>query len=128
MRENTITYEEEIPKTLNGFLAWQFTSGSITGEDFNKFSSLFRKYIAGSLPAGAKLDKFKKGHYDLFGFIELNDKFIYFSISDVRFFQNEWSTNILIRTAKNNTDYTGGSNCYTSLSNFLNNILKLFLP
>ena len=37
-------------------------------------------------------------------------------ISDVRYFSNEWYDHILIRTAENETDYRGGFNNYTTLS------------
>lgn len=40
----------------------------------------------------------------------------YISISDVRYFSNEWYDHILIRTAENETDYRGGFNNYTTLS------------
>ena len=43
------------------------------------------------------------------------NKCVYVSISDVRFFTNEWYNNILIRTAKNEQDYYGGFNHRTTL-------------
>ena len=39
----------------------------------------------------------------------------YLSISDVRYFMGEWYDHILIRTAKDETDYRGGFNHYTTL-------------
>ena len=42
---------------------------------------------------------------------------MYISISDVRYFTNEWYSHILIRTAKSDTDYRGGFNHYTTLEN-----------
>ena len=42
---------------------------------------------------------------------------MYISISDVRYFANEWYSHILIRTAKNEQDYRGGFNHYTTLEN-----------
>ena len=40
---------------------------------------------------------------------------MYMSISDVRFFKNEWYNHILFRTAKSEKDFTGGTNLYTTL-------------
>ena len=40
---------------------------------------------------------------------------MYISIPDVRYFTNEWYSNILIRTAKDEQDYRGGFNNYTTL-------------
>lgn len=54
-------------------------------------------------------------HYKFSCFIKGNEKFVYISISDVRFFRNKWFNNILIRTAESEKDYHGGVNQYTSL-------------
>lgn len=108
----------DIPKNLGGFKIWEFSSGPTTGEDFNIFAKMFKKFIKKNLPEGSELVSFNKGRYDLFGFIKKSDKFVYFSISDVRHFPNGWLNNILIRTAKSDNDYTGGSNCSTNLENF----------
>jgi len=49
--------------------------------------------------------------------IKGNGKYVYLSISDVRFFRNEWYNHILIRSAESERDYCGGHNNYTSLPN-----------
>lgn len=121
----TTSYEEEIPKTLDEFRPWEFSSGSTTGNDFRAFARLFKKGIAERLPTGASLVKSSKGHYIASGFIKRQGKFIYFSVSDVRHFPGDWYSNILIRTAKSDTDYTGGSNCYTSLDEFTQRVDSL---
>ncbi|MGN1052334.1 MAG: hypothetical protein ACI4SH_02965 [Candidatus Scatosoma sp.] len=57
-----------------------------------------------------------KNHYCFSAFIKsAENKCVYISISDVRYFSNEWYDHILIRTAENETDYRGGFNNYTSL-------------
>jgi len=118
--------EEEIPRTLAQFKDWEFTSGGTTGEDFRVFSTLFRKHISRALPADAKLVKFHSGHYYCSGFIQMDTRFVYFSISDVRHFPGQWHKHILIRTAKSTDDYTGGVNGYTSLDDFTENVARLF--
>ena len=58
-----------------------------------------------------------KNHYYFSAFIKsAENKCVYISISDVRYFSNEWYDHILIRTAENETDYRGGFNNYTTLS------------
>ena len=121
----TVSYEVEVPRTLQGFNNWEFSSGSTTGEDFKIFARLFKKFIMSKLPSGANLVNFSRGHYFLSGFVEKNGKFAYFSISDVRHFPDEWRKNILVRTAKSEHDYTGGSNCYTTLQDFGQGIKNL---
>ena len=60
--------------------------------------------------------KFLNGHYYFSGFATKNNKVIYFSISDVRHFPpTGGGADLLIRTAKDYKDYTGGSNNYSSL-------------
>jgi hypothetical protein len=59
--------------------------------------------------------KFLNGHYYFSGFATKNNKIIYFSISDVRHFPPTGGGALLIRTAKDYKDYTGGSNNYSSL-------------
>jgi|TARA_R110002051_G_scaffold305915_1_gene376226 hypothetical protein len=53
------------------------------------------------------------GYYYFSGFATKNNKRIYFSISDVRHFSDN---EVLIRTARDYKDYTGGSNCYADLN------------
>ena len=66
----------------------------------------------------------KVNYYDFTGMIKHGDKYIYYSIPDVRTV-DEWFECILIRTAKHDTDWTGGSNHYTSLDDFGKNVKKL---
>jgi hypothetical protein len=110
------TWQEEIPHSLAKFGSWEFSSGPTTGEDFKVFARLFKKALVRCLPRGARLINFRAGHYDLSGFVERNGKYAYVSISDVRHFPNGWRDNILVRRAKSEHDYTGGSNGYTTLA------------
>jgi len=59
--------------------------------------------------------EFLNGHYYFSGFATKNNKAIYFSIPDVRYGWSSDGNNLLIRTAKDYKDYTGGSNNYSSL-------------
>lgn len=66
-----------------------------------------------------KIDKMSVSHFFISAFLhnEETDRFVYISISDVRYFKDEWSTNMLIRTAKSNVDYTGGYNQFCHFHN-----------
>ena len=60
--------------------------------------------------------KFLNGHYYFSGFATKNNKVIYFSISDIRHFPpTGGGADLLIRTAKDYKDFTGGYNNYSSL-------------
>ena len=54
------------------------------------------------------------------------EKFIYISIPDVRYWENEWFSDILCRTMKYDKDWTGGPNHCTSLFTFTKYIKNLY--
>lgn len=113
-------------KELEKYLNYEFSSGSYTGEDYKSFERKYINYLKSLCKEnGWKFVVAHKNHYKFSAFFEINNQFIYFSISDVRFFKNQWYNHILIRTAKADRDYTGGSNHYTNLLNLTNNILNL---
>lgn len=104
---------EELKKYLN----YEFSSGCYTGEYYKQFERKYINYIKSLCNEfGWEFVKALKGHYEFSAFIKNNeDKYIYISISDVRYFKNEWFGHILIRSAKNEKDYTGGQNKYCGL-------------
>jgi len=98
---------------------WQdvrFESSCEKTPEFLAFAKDFKKEVKKKAEEnGFKLIAVNTGHFYLSGFLQKNDKFVYFSSSNIRLFPNEWRDNLLIRTAKNVKDYTGGQNCFTSL-------------
>ena len=82
-------------------------------ESYNEEKNIVRK----ALKQADFIDiKFSNGPYYFSGFATKNNKVIYFSISDVRHFPpTGGDADLLIRTAKDYKDYTGGSNNYSSL-------------
>lgn len=124
-KQEVHTYTEEVPESLGEFKSWEFSSGTRAGKDFKKFARLFRKFVKKEIPEGAELIEFNSGHYILNGFVEKDGKFVYFSISDVRHFKNEWAKRILVRTAEDEEDYTGGPNGYTDLESFGERVSKI---
>lgn len=82
-----------------------------------------KSYLKSILPE-AKIFGFKGGFCMTSGFVEMNGKFVYISIPDIRFNRN-WSSNILIRAARDEQDYTGGRNNYTTAERMSADILSL---
>ena len=66
-------------------------------------------------------------YYAFSAFFKCNNKYVYFKISDVRYFKNEWFNHILIRTTKSEKDYTGGQNHYTNLMDLPVKLQTLFI-
>lgn len=94
--------------------------GGTTSDDFRKFATDFREDLRFQLaPKEIDIVGYNKGHYYVSGFMRnrKTDKFGYFSISDVRYF-NDWQTNILVRSARDMEDFTGGPNNTATVESF----------
>ncbi len=76
-----------------------------------------KRYIDYEFSSGCYTVEFIKGGTE--------NKYVYISISDVRYFSNDWYNHILIRTAKNEVDYKGGFNHYTTLDRLEGDVCKL---
>ena len=102
--------------------------GGVISDEFKDFARLYKNMLNRMCKKnGWKLVNFNRGHYYCSWFIENNGKFIYMSFSDVRHFAREWYKIILYRTAKNEKDYTGGSNWYTDLESMECHLQKHFM-
>lgn len=100
------------PYVTKGIEDW----GSVTSDDYKSFQRKYKNFIKKVCEENnMELVKFNPNHYEFSAFVKKDDKFVYISISDVRYFKNAWYNRILVRTAKSEKDYTGGFNNYTSL-------------
>ncbi len=103
-----------------------FSSGVYTGKDYINFQTKYINYLKFiGKTNGWEVCKVMKNHYCFSAFIQSRGKYIYLSISDVRW-SKDWLENILYRTAASETDYTGGQNRYTSLDNLERSLSILF--
>ena len=104
---------------LKKYLGYEFSSGSYTGEDYKSFQTKYINYLKAICRENHwQLVNVGRNHYCFSAFIKsAENKCVYISISDVRYFTNEWFSHILIRTAKDEQDYRGGFNHYTTLEN-----------
>ncbi len=105
-------------KDLEKYVNYEFSSGCYTGDDYKSFQTKYINYLKSVCKNNHwRLVNVGKNHYCFSAFIKsAENKCVYISISDVRYFSNEWYDHILIRTAENETDYRGGFNNYTTLS------------
>lgn len=112
---------------LQKYLDFQFSTGIYTGSDYITFQTKYLNFLKRMCKNnGWKLVNVNKNHYCFSAFIKSKtNKCVYLSISDVRYFDNDWYKNILVRTAKNEVDYKGGFNNYTTLDNLENKIAQL---
>lgn len=99
-------------KTLK-LLSQGFESSSQTTPEFASYARTFKSEIKKEISKiGGELISFNRGHFYVSGFFKVSDKIYYFSQSDVRSFGD---VSLLIRTAKHEKDYTGGSNNFTTI-------------
>ena len=102
---------------LKKYLTHEFSTGYYTGDDYKSFQTKYLNYLKTLCRENHwQLVNVGKNHYCFSAFIKsAENKCVYISISDVRYFTNEWFNHILVRTAKSEVDYRGGFNNYTSL-------------
>lgn len=125
--DNTYHHKSELPRSLQPFVDYLFSSGGIAGDDFKSFNIKFKHAIAKALPDGYDIYEWIKGHYECSAvIIAPHNKFVYLRVPDVRFWQNEWFTKILIRTMQHPKDWSGGVNRLTSFFTLSNDILNLW--
>lgn len=114
-------------KDLQKYLDYEFSSGCYTGDDYKTFQTKYINYLRSLCrQQNWELVNVGRNHYEFSAFIKNQNNYVYFSISDVRFFRNEWYNKILIRTAENEKDYHGGHNNYATLPNLTNAVGNLF--
>lgn len=104
-------------KDLEKYIDYEFSSGCYTGDDYKSFQTKYINFLRSICKQNHwQLVNVGRNHDCFSAFIKsAENKCVYVSISDVRFFTNEWYSNILIRTAKNEQDYHGGFNHRTTL-------------
>lgn len=109
-------------KCVADFLDYDFESYDVPEDCYGDYAhaNFFKKYFAPILRSELKKMASAIGatlvlnvnHFEAYGFFCRDGKYVYFSISDVRYW--DWYDKVLYRTAESTSDYTGGSNMYCS--------------
>ena len=111
--QTKIKVNPKVTKVLNHLNKGIENWGSVTSTDFQLFCREFKSMFISELEKVGGVDyKQNNGHYYISGFFTLGSQAYYISISDVRYFKVD---NILIRTAKDYRDFTGGTNHYINI-------------
>jgi len=102
-------------------------TGSRNTAEFKSFARKFNNRLKKQFSSiGGRDYKGSVGHFYISGFVDVQGETYYFSISDVRngFGAN---TDILVRTAKDRKDFTGGANHFIPMdNNFAKNFKRTF--
>ena len=100
-------------KNIEKWLGFQFSSGPYVGDDYKSFQrdakACLKKMCTEN---GLLLHSFSGNHYEFSAVLqnESTHRYVYLSISDVRYWQDEWYLKVLIRTMAHDKDWTGGGN------------------
>lgn len=89
-------------------LGFEFESSSQRTPQYLEFHKVFKRELTNLLqPHIQKIEFSKPNHFDATSFFQMKDgRIFYFSLSDLRWFKDS----LMIRTAKDFKDYTGGTN------------------
>ena len=87
--------------------------GCYTSQEFKSFARKFKNRFGKEVAkvGGINLQQ-NVGHYFISGFFTVGEQPYYYSLSDVRYFPDD---KLLIRTAKDYRDFTGGTNHFLPL-------------
>ena len=116
----------DIPLRLKRYYGHVFDHGGCyVTEDAKMFLRKYRDWLKKLWSDIYEIDV-RKGYYELYATVKSADgKFVYISISDIRYWQDEWATEILIRTMKDENDHRGGPNHYTNISRLKEDVINL---
>ena len=114
-------------KGIEKYLGNSFESSSGLTEEYATFAREYRSAFKKAVKGAFEVISFNRGHFYLSGFVKnvATGKLAHFSTSDIRGSGDGFYNNILIRTAKHDKDFTGGSNNMTNFPNLKTNLLAL---
>lgn len=124
---NSNMKKKDIPRCLQKWYGCRFSSPSLGCDEYSieKFIADYKRWMRRRF--SDFVITFLDVYCELSGFLKMDGKYVYFSIPDVRYCQDEWATNILIRTAKDVWDYHGGPNHYTTIDEFDHDVFGLIM-
>ena len=106
---------------------------TVMSDSANQFVIDFKKLLEDQLePNGIQVIEFVPNHYDCYGFVEKDDKYIYISYNiprggySIDFTARDPEFGVLYRTAKSTRDFRGGSNHFSSLLDICKSLIEMF--
>lgn len=96
--------------SVKDFKGYYFESDVVRTAEYIAFEKQCRKELSEQCKNfGFKIHKFNPKHFEWSAVLEKGGEYVYVSLSDVRSWKN-WYDNVLIRTMKHETDWTGEEN------------------
>jgi hypothetical protein len=95
--------------SVKSYIKQRFESSCSRTEQYAEFERACKRELNKQcVKLGINIHKFLPNHFEWSAVLEKGGKFVYVHMSDVRYW--DWYNDILIRTMKHDTDWTGGSN------------------
>lgn len=111
--------------SVKTYRKYRFESSCVRTMEYIMFEKQCKKELAAQCREyGIKIHKFLSNHFVWSAVLERNGKYVYVSISDVRFW--DWYDKVLIRTMKHDTDWSGGNNNYCTFDKIGETADRLF--
>lgn len=115
-------------KKIMSWIGHRFESSTVRTPEYQSFERAMRANLRKQCKEnGLELVSFLPMHFQFSAVVKgvESGKYAYISISDVRFFQDEWVKHTLYRIMKHDHDWSGGSNQYCAWENVGANARKL---
>ena len=110
--------------TIRQYKGYAFESSCCKTPEYAEFEKQCKKELkAQAKNFGFKIHKFLPNHFEWCAVLEKEGKFIYVSLSDVRYW--DWYNDVLIRTMAHAEDWHGGSNNRCSFNEIGENAERL---
>ena len=108
--------ESALKKGIKKWIGNNFESSSGLTREFADFAREYHRELKKALAPSYIITGWSRGHFYLSAFVKdiKTGKLVYISTSDVRGGHSGWYNSILMRTAKHERDWTGGSNHFTT--------------
>ena len=113
-------------RSVKSYRNEEFYSSCSRTEQYAEFERACKRELKKQcVKLGINIHSFHPNHFEWSAVLEKGGKFVYISISDVRYWA-DWYGSVLIRTMKHATDWSGGSNNYCSFDKIAETADKLF--
>ena len=113
-------------RSVKSYINEHFVSACNRTEQYEEFERACKRELKKQcVRFGIGIHCFHQNHFEWSAVLEKGSKFVYVSMSDVRFWKN-WYSDVLIRTMAHPTDWRGGSNNYCSFDKIAETADKLF--
>lgn len=95
-------------------------------DEQKSFFRVFKNAVKKKLPARWTIEKWRVNWFECSGVLKDDQgRYVYLHVGDIRYWQDKWIDDILIRTMEHDKDWTGGQNRRADIFNLDKQLLQL---